>query len=78
MLNRTDRAHAIARHIEQVEHCPVMSSESIQFIEHALTDYAIEHLVRLRAAIVETTMSAAMKTRLVSRIDAAIATEANQ
>jgi len=77
MLNRTERAHQLAKLIEQVEHCPVMTDDSIKHIERALTDYAIEHLVRLRAAIVEKTMSAAMKTRLVSMVDAAIATEAN-
>ena len=77
-MNRTERAHRLAKLIEQVEHCPVMTNDTITHIERALADYAIEHLVTLRAAIVEKTMSAAMKTRLVSMLDAAIATEANQ
>lgn len=78
MMSRTDRAHALARRIEAIERCPILTNETLQTIERALADYAIEHLADLRGAIIARTMSAPMKTRLVALIDAAIQAEANQ
>jgi len=78
MLNRTAHALALARRIEAVEHCPFLTNESIQRIEQAYTDYAIDRIQSIRSTIINTTMSAATKTRLVSLLDAAIHAEVTQ
>lgn len=78
MLNRTAQAHTIARRIEQFEQCPVLSHDSIQFIERVLTDYAVDRLQDVRSSIVNTMMNAGTKTRIVSVLDTAIHAEVTQ
>lgn len=75
MLNRTAHAHRIARQIEQNENCPVLSNDTIQFLEQSLTEYAIERLVAVRVVIGGMTLSATMKTRVLHVLESAISSE---
>ncbi len=76
--DRRRRAHALARQIERTENCSLLTNDSVGNIEHTLTEYAVDRLKSLRAAVVADTINLAAKARAVELIDAAIRKESEE